>query len=109
MQQHRTNPQHGGWRISSLRRTATIALAVWMTASTTSAQTPQATLHQALAFLLTNRTIVTDDFVRDQAATTATSDAISAFLLIELNSLPVSTSAGGFTYRLDPTLGASLR
>ena len=67
------------------------------------------TLSDVLSFLLTNRTVATDDFVRDQQAAKAASDAMSAFLLINLNTLPITTSAGGFTYRFDRTIGASVR
>jgi hypothetical protein len=66
-------------------------------------------LQDVLSFLLTNRSIVTDDFVRDQQAARATSDAISALLRVELGTLPTTTSAGGFIYRFDPELGVSVR
>jgi hypothetical protein len=66
-------------------------------------------LNDVLTFLLTNRTVATDDFVRDQQAAKAASDAISGLLLIDLNTLPLTTSAGGFTYRFDPTLGLRVR
>lgn len=62
-----------------------------------------------LSFLLTNRSIPTGDFIRDDQAAAATRDAISAFLLAELGTLPASSSSSGFTYRLDPTLGVSVR
>jgi hypothetical protein len=67
------------------------------------------TLDAVLTFLLTNRSIPTDDFLRDEQAAAATARAISTFLVTELGTLPISNSAGGFTYRLDPTLGASVR
>jgi hypothetical protein len=67
------------------------------------------TLSDVLSFLLTNRSIPTDDFVRDASAAAATRDAISTLLLNELSTLPISSSSGGFTYRLEPTLGTTLR
>lgn len=67
------------------------------------------TMTDVLSFLLTNRSIPTDDFVRDANAAAATRDAISAFLVTELGNLPVSSSSSGFTYRLEPTLGTTLR
>jgi hypothetical protein len=73
-------------------------------ATRTSAQS----LDQVLSFLLMNRRCHRR-FPRDQAAAKAASDAISASLLLDLSSLPISTSAGGFTYRLDPAIGASIR
>ncbi len=66
-------------------------------------------LNDVLSFLLTNRSIPTGDFVRDEEAAAATRDAISALLVTELGTLPSGSSSGGFTYRLDPALGASIR
>lgn len=68
----------------------------------------QQSLTDVLSFLFTNRTIPTDDFVRDEEAAVATRDTISKLLVLELGSLP-SSSGGGFTYRLDPTLGTVIR
>jgi hypothetical protein len=65
----------------------------------------QATITDALSFLLTNRSIPTGDFARDEQATIATRDTISTFLRSELTTLPVTSSASGFTYRMDPALG----
>ena len=65
----------------------------------------QQTITGALSFLLTNRSIPTGDFARDEAAAVATRDTISTFLRSELTTLPVSSSASGFTYRIDPALG----
>jgi hypothetical protein len=67
------------------------------------------TLTDVLSFLLINRSIPTDDFVRDGAAAAATRDAFSNFLQTELGTLPVSSSSGGFTYRFDPGLGTTVR
>ena len=65
----------------------------------------QQTITGALSFLLTNRSIPTGDFARDEAAAVATRDTISTFLRSELTTLPVTSSASGFTYRIDPELG----
>ena len=65
----------------------------------------QQTITGALSFLLTNRSIPTGDFARDEAAAVATRDTISTFLRSELTTLPVTSSASGFTYRIDPALG----
>jgi hypothetical protein len=59
-----------------------------------------------LSFLLTNRSIATDDFARDEQAAAATRDAISKFLVTELGTLPINSSAGGLAYRFNPTLGS---
>lgn len=65
----------------------------------------QATITDALSFLLTNRSIPTGDFIGDAEAAAATRDAIATFLNVELGTLPVNASASGFTYRMDPALG----
>ena len=67
------------------------------------------TMSELLSFLLTNRSIPTDNFVQDEHAAAATRDTISGFLLAELGMLPSSSSAGGFTYRFDRALGTSVR
>ena len=64
---------------------------------------------EVLTFLLTNRSIPTGDFVRDEQAAVETRDLLARFLNLELATVPVSTSAGGFTYRLDPALGTVVR
>jgi hypothetical protein len=69
----------------------------------------QQTTVDVLSFLLTNRTIITGDFDRDAQASAATRDTIATFLVQELATLPVSTSSGGFTYRLDRQLGTVIR
>jgi hypothetical protein len=69
----------------------------------------QETISDVLSFLVTNRSIPTDDFVRDEQAAAATRDTISGFLLMEQATLPISSSAGGFTYRLNPGLGTVMR
>jgi hypothetical protein len=63
------------------------------------------TITDALSFLLTNRSIPTGDFARDEEAATATRDTIATLLKSELGTLPVTASASGFTYRMDPALG----
>jgi hypothetical protein len=73
---------------------------------TAAAQQP---LSDVLSFLLTNRSVVTGDFARDEAAAAATRDTLATFLLAELNTLPTNSPASGFTYRLDPDLGVSVR
>ena len=67
--------------------------------------TAQDTLAGVLSFLLTNRSVQTDDFVRDAAAAEATRATVSTLLLAELATLPPSLSSVGFAYRLNPTIG----
>jgi hypothetical protein len=66
-------------------------------------------IRDALSFLLTNRSIPTGDFVQDDRAAAATRDTIAELLLVELGTLPLSGSASGFTYRLNPGLGTNVR
>ena len=68
----------------------------------------QQTITDVLSFLMTNRSIATDDFVRDEQAAIATSNTIANLFVLELASVP-SSSAAGFTYRLDPALGTPIR
>ena len=58
-----------------------------------------------LTFLVTNQSVETGSIDRDRAAAQATSDTISRALRINLATLPVTTSSGGFVYRLNPELG----
>jgi hypothetical protein len=83
----------------------TIALLVLLAARVADAQQ---SVSDVLSFLVTNRSIPTDDFVRDEQAALATRDTISKLLVLELATLP-SSSGGGFTYRLDPALGTVIR
>ena len=67
----------------------------------------QATIQGVVSFLMTNRSIPTDDFVQDEQVAGAARDAIADALLTGLATLPVSASASGFTYRIDSTLGGA--
>ena len=89
--------------------TGSILLAVCMlvTVAAKSAEAQQS-ISDVLSFLVTNRTIATDDFVRDEQAAIATRDTIATLLVLELATLP-SSSGGGFAYRFDPTLGTVIR
>ena len=101
MSAHRRHPH---------RTTLTIAIAVCLSAAfarPAAAQQSQ-TISDVLTFLMTNRTIATDDFVRDEQAAIATRNTISDLIVLELANMPSATAAG-FTYRLDPTLGTVTR
>jgi hypothetical protein len=69
----------------------------------------QQTMRDVLGFLFTNRSVATDDFQRDEQAAAATRDAIVRLLQAELSTLPITSPATGFTYRLDPTIGSDVR
>ena len=85
--------------------TTTFALITLLSARVADAQQ---SISDVLSFLVTNRSIATDDFVRDEQAAIATRDTISKLLVLELATLP-SSSGGGFTYRFDPALGTVIR
>lgn len=69
----------------------------------------QTSVSDVLDFLVTNQSIATGSVERDRAAAQATSETIGRSLLATLATLPVSTSSGGFVYRLDPNLGTMER
>ncbi len=83
-----------------------ICLALLTTALATSAaaQQPQ-TMNDLLSFLLTNQSVQTGDAARDLVAASATRDTISRALLVDLATMPLGSSSGGFTYQFNPTLG----
>ncbi len=89
------------------RVTLFVTCLLWVS-SVTPASAQQSTV-DVLSFLLTNRTIITGDFDRDAQAAAATRDTFATFLVQELATLPVSSSSGGFTYRLDSALGTVIR
>jgi hypothetical protein len=69
----------------------------------------QQTVRDVLSFLMTNRSIPTGDFVQDQAAAAATSATVAELLLVELSTVPITSSASGFAYRFDSSLGVAVR
>src|SRR6185436_14313069 len=85
-----------------------MAIALFVLLLAARAAEGQQSISDVLSFLVTNRSIPTDDFVRDEQAALATRDTISKLLVLELATLP-SSSGGGFTYRLDPALGTVIR
>ena len=86
----------------------TLALTIGLLGATSRSAEAQQTIADVLTFLMTNRSIPTDDFVRDEEAAIATRDTIGDLLVLELANLP-SSSAAGFSYRLDPALGTVIR
>jgi hypothetical protein len=69
--------------------------------STAAAQEP---LSNVLSFLLTNRAVQTNDFVRDAQAAATTRDTITKLLAAELAAQPPSLSSVGFVYRFNDEL-----
>jgi hypothetical protein len=91
------------WPTHVHRACALFALTIWL--GLPSQAHAQQTMSEVLAFLLTNRSVQTGDFARDEQAARATSETISRALLVDLATLPVSSAGGGFAYWMNPTLG----
>jgi hypothetical protein len=86
-----------------------VTLATLLVTGTPGVAAAQQSMSDVLGFLLTNRSIVTDDFARDEQAAAATRETMTRFLLAELSTLPIASPASGFTYRLEPAIGADVR
>jgi hypothetical protein len=86
----------------TLIRAALLAASVVTVAAPVHAQE---TVTDAVTFLLTNQAVVTADFERDRAAATAARDTIARALLVNLTTMPLSTSSSGFLYRFNPDIG----
>ena len=69
----------------------------------------QQSVSDVLSFLVTNQAVITSDFVKDREAAAATRDTVFGFLQVELAALPISSSSGGFIYKLNPTIGTMER
>src|SRR5262245_18582753 len=76
-----------------------------LVAAPAAAQTPT----DVISFLVTNQSVQTGDFNKDQAAAAATRDTIVRSVLVNLASVPIESSSSGFVYRLDPELGTESR
>ena len=81
--------------MASMRILVTASLAAVAFVVSAAPAVAQQTVADVLSFLLTNRSIPTGDFVQDARAAAATRDTISTFLLVELATLPVTSSASG--------------
>ena len=91
-------------------RGVAVAIAASLLVGVSAAQAnAQDSISEVLTFLVTNRSIPTGDFARDEQAAVATRDTIAGFLVMEFATLPVTASSGGFTYRMDPGLGTVTR
>ena len=74
---------------------------------TAGAQNQSAT--EIVGFLMLNQAVPTADFERDRAAADAARQTIVNALLVNLTSVPLSTSSGGFVYRFNEQLGTAER
>jgi opacity protein-like surface antigen len=62
-----------------------------------------------VGFLMLNQAVPTADFERDRAAADTARETIVNALLVNLTSVPLSTSSGGFVYRINELLGTAER
>ena len=62
-----------------------------------------------VTFLVLNQAVPTGDFTKDAQAADATRATLVRSLLVELATFPITTAAGGFSYRFDPALGTLQR
>jgi hypothetical protein len=92
-------------------RRVILFLAFALAATAASAQQPaaQQTPADVISFLVTNQSIQTGDFQKDQAAAAATRDTIARALQVSLATVPIASSSSGFVYRLDPEIGTVSR
>lgn len=84
----------------SIRRTALSGLCLLIGAAPAAAQS----LGSQLSTLLTEQR-TTSVFVPDLEAAATTRDTVAGLFSIELSTLPLASSSGGFVYKLNPSLG----
>jgi hypothetical protein len=87
------------------RRTSLTVVAILLVGIGMEPAAAQQPVEDVLSFLLTNQAVATGDFVKDAQSAAVTRDTISRLLLIELTTLPLTSSSAGFTYRFNPVLG----
>jgi hypothetical protein len=84
---------------------AALLLACVLTAFPVRADAQTTSVRDVLSVLMTNQDVPTNDFVRDRQAAEATRDTVARALLVDLATLPITTSSGGFSYQLNSSLG----
>jgi Putative MetA-pathway of phenol degradation len=87
------------------RRTYLTVVAILLISIGVEPAAAQQPVADVLSFLLTNQAVATGDFVKDAQSAAVTRDTIFRLLLIELTTLPLSSSSAGFAYRFNPALG----
>jgi hypothetical protein len=97
-----------GGRARISRASSGVTIAMLLAVAAPAPAFAQQTVTDIVSFLLTNRSIATDDAARDAEAAGAARDAISRFLLVELATLPSVSSSAAFTYRADRDLGGAV-
>jgi hypothetical protein len=83
--------------------------AVLILAGPPPARAQQPTPSDILSFLITNQSVATGDFQKDEAAAAATRDTITRALVVNLAAVPIPSSSSGFAYRLNSELGTMQR
>ncbi|HEX5106798.1 MAG TPA: transporter [Vicinamibacterales bacterium] len=93
--------------ISHTRVLVCVSLLALTPASASAQQQTQTTdtLSETLTFLMTNQSLAETDLPLDAQAAAATAETIADSLLTGLSTLPIGSSASGFTYRVDRDLG----
>jgi Putative MetA-pathway of phenol degradation len=86
-----------------------IATTVFLLLLFTASADAQQTVTDIVGFLMLNTAVPTADFERDQAAADAARQTIVNALLVNLSSVPLSTSSSGFLYRFNEQLGTAER
>jgi len=75
-----------------------VVLAVAALSLPTAARAQSQSATDIVGFLMLNQAVPTADFERDRAAADAARQTIVNALLVNLASVPLSTSSGGFVY-----------
>jgi hypothetical protein len=86
-----------------------VLLAVVILAAAVPAFAQSQTATDVIGFLMLNQAVPTADFERDRAAADAARQTIVDALLVNLATVPLSTSSGGFVYRFNEQLGTPER
>lgn len=90
------------------QRMRTALLTAFLAIATTAGASAQS-IGAGLSALLTEQTPPPQGYVRDMSAAQATFGTVAGLFAIELTSIPVASSSGGFVYRFSPTLGTAER
>src|SRR4051794_26452519 len=86
-----------------------VAVSILLAPSPSGAQTQGQSATDIVGFLMLNQAVPTSDIARDRAAADAVRQTIVNALLVNLASVPLSTSSGGFVYRFNEQLGSAER
>jgi hypothetical protein len=86
-------------------RFSTLVFTVIVAAAAVSRPAEAQSVGLGLPKLLTDQTPPPAGYVRDVAAADATFATVASLLQVELASVPVASSSGGFVYRFSPTFG----